>query len=356
MKKQLDGIRNEIDALDEKLVNLINARLQLAGRIGEIKHDTRRRIYVAEREAQVLRRVREINCGPLRDSSLEAIYREVMSAALALEQPLAIAYLGPETTNTQQAALKKFGASVDYEARATLADVFTAVDQGEADYGVVPVENSSEGAVRDALDLFVKSEAKIVAEVYLDIEHALLGHGPLSRVTQIYSKDHALAQCRRWLERHVPRARLIATDSTVLGVQRAKKRRGAAAIAPRLAGERLGLPVLADRIQDEADNMSRFCIIGREPSEPSGHDQTSLLVSLLDGPGALLKMLRPFGRRGLNLTKIESRPSRVRRWDYYFFLEVAGHHNDRPMQAALRELQLACPLVKWLGSYPVAKR
>ncbi len=356
MKKQLTQIRQKIDGLDNQLVDLINQRLQLAAKIGELKRGARSRIYVAEREAQVLHRVRAANRGPLNAGSLEAIYREVMSAALALEKPLAIAYLGPEATNTHQAALRKFGASIDYQPMATLSDVFTAIDKGEADYGVVPVENSSEGAVRDSLDLFVKSDAKIVAELYLNIDHALLAHGPLARITTVYSKDHALAQCRQWLERHLPHARLVAVDSTVRGVQLAKRRRGAAAIAPRLAGERHGLPVVAERIQDAADNMSRFCVIGREASGPSGHDKTSLLVSLHDSPGALLKMLQPFSRRGLNLTKIESRPSRVRRWDYYFFLEVTGHHDDAAMQAVLRELRRTCPLVKWLGSYPVARR
>ncbi len=355
MKKQLTQIRHKIDALDGQLVGLINQRLQLAADIGELKRGANSRIYVAEREAQVLRRVRELNRGPLKAGSLDAIYREVMSAALALEKPLAIAYLGPEATNTHQAALRKFGASVEYQPMATLADVFTAVARSEADYGVVPVENSSEGAVRDALDLFVKTEVKIVAELFLDIDHALLGRGTLGRITTVYSKDHALAQCRQWLERHLPHARLVGVDSTVRGVQLAKRRSGAAAIAPKLAGERHDVPVLAERIQDAADNMSRFAVIGREPSGPSGHDKTSLLVSLHDGPGALLKMLQPFSRRGLNLTKIESRPSRVRRWDYFFFLEVTGHHDDAAMQAVLRELRRACPLVKWLGSYPVAR-
>ncbi len=358
MKKELAQIRDRIDALDLRLVKLLNERLQQAARIGELKRSARGRIYVAEREAQVLRRVRQSNRGPLKDPALQAIYREVMSAALALEKPLAIAYLGPEATNTHQAALRKFGASVEYRALATIGDVFTAVEKGEADYGVVPLENSTQGAVRDAHDLFVESSALIVAEVYLDIQHALLSNSPLGKITRVYSKDQALAQCRQWLERNLPHAQLIDVDSTAYGVQLAKKEKGAAAVAARLAGERYGVAVLADKIQDHKNNVSRFCIIGREPSGPVGHggDKTSLLVSLHDEPGALLKMLKPLSRRGLNMTRIESRPSRVRQWDYYFFLDVTGHHDDHAMQAALKELRRMCPLVKWLGSYPVARR
>ncbi len=358
MKKELALIRDRIDALDQRLVKLLNERLQQAARIGELKRSARGRIYVAEREAQVLRRVRQSNRGPLKDPALQAIYREVMSAALALEKPLVIAYLGPEATNTHQAALRKFGASVEYRALATIGDVFTAVEKGEADYGVVPLENSTQGAVRDAHDLFVESSALIVAEVYLDIQHALLSNSPLSKITRVYSKDQALAQCRQWLERNLPHAQLIDVDSTAYGVQLAKKEKGAAAVAARLAGDRYGVAVLADKIQDHKNNVSRFCIIGREPSGPVGHrgDKTSLLVSLHDEPGALLKMLKPLSRRGLNMTRIESRPSRVRQWDYYFFLDVTGHHDDPSMQAALKELRRMCPLVKWLGSYPVARR
>ncbi len=358
MKKELGKIRDSIDALDLRMVALINERLQLAAQIGELKRSSRGRIYVAEREAQVLRRVKHANRGPLKDTALQAIYREVMSAALALEKPLSIAYLGPEATNTHQAALRKFGASVEYRALATIGDVFTAVEKGEADYGVVPLENSTQGAVRDAHDLFVDSSALIVAEVYLDIQHALLSNSPLSKITKVYSKDHALAQCRQWLERNLPQARLIDVDSTAYGVQLAKKEKGAAAVAARIAGERYGVAVQVDKIQDIKNNVSRFCIIGREPSGPvgQGSDKTSLLISLHDEPGALLKMLKPLSRRGLNLTRIESRPSRVRQWDYYFFIDITGHHDDPAMQSALKELRRTCPLVKWLGSYPAAKR
>ncbi len=357
MKKELSQIREKIDGLDRKVVKVLNERLKLTQKIGELKRGARTRIYVAEREAQVLRRVQAVNGGPLKPAALQAIYREIMSAALALEKPLVIAYLGPEATNTHQAALKKFGASVDYRPMQALADVFAAVEKGEADYGVVPVENSTEGSVRDSLDLFVETSLKIVAEVQLSIDHALISREPLARIKKVYSKDQALAQCRRWLQRHLPHAQLIDVDSTALGVQRAAKEKGAAAVAPPLAAERYGVPVQSEHIQDQKNNTSRFGILGREASGAvgGGHDKTSLLVSLHHEPGALLRALQPFDRRKLNLTRIESRPSRLRPWDYIFFLDVTGHYEDAAMQAALKQLRRQCPLVKWLGSYPTAR-
>lgn len=357
MKKELARIRAEIDALDHKVVRLLNARLKFAQDIGELKRGAKGRIYVAEREADVLRRVQAANAGPLKPAALRAIYREIMSAALALEKPLVIAYLGPEATNTHQAALKKFGASVDYRPMQSLADVFAAVEKGEADYGVVPIENSTEGSVRDSLDLFVETPLKIVAEVQLAIDHALISQSPLEKIQKVYSKDQALAQCRRWLQRHLPHAQLIDIDSTALGVQHAAHEKDAAAVAPRLAAERYGVPVQAERIQDQKNNTSRFGVLGHEASGAvgGGHDKTSLLVSLHHEPGSLLRALQPFDRRKLNLTRIESRPSRLRPWDYIFFLDVTGHYEDAPMQAALKQLRKQCPLVKWLGSYPAVR-
>ena len=357
MKKQLAQIREEIDSLDQKVVKLLNARLTLAQQIGELKRGNRGRIYVAEREADVLRRVQAANQGPLKPAAVQAIYREIMSAALALEKPLVIAYLGPEATNTHQAALKKFGASVDYRPMQSVADVFAAVEKGEADYGVVPLENSTEGSVRDSLDLFVETPLKIVAEVQTAIDHTLISNEPMEKIKKVYSKDQALAQCRRWLQRHLPHAQLIDVDSTAFGVQRAAKEKGAAAVAPRLAAERYGVPIQAEHIQDQKNNTSRFGILGRESSGVvgGGNDKTSLLVSLHHKPGALLHALQPFDKRKLNLTRIESRPSRLRPWDYIFFLDVTGHEQEPAMQSALKQLQRTCPLVKVLGSYPTAK-
>ncbi|HEY1109971.1 MAG TPA: prephenate dehydratase [Opitutaceae bacterium] len=356
----LGPIREKIDSLDKQLVELLNQRLTLAAEIGKVKRSTGGQIYVAEREDAVFRKVTGQNQGPIRNEALRAIYREIMSAAIALEKPLMIGYLGPEATNTHAAAIKKFGASVDYHAMPTVSDIFTAVEKGETDYAVIPIENSTEGSVREALDSFVESDLKIVAQIYLEINHALISNSPLENITRVYSKDQALAQCRHWLQRHLPHAQLIDAPSTSRAVQMVKQEIGSAAIAGELAGEHYGVQIIERNIQDKKDNTTRFFVIGKRPSGPvgNGKDVTSLLVSLGDEAashsGALLKMLMPLAERGINLSKIESRPSKKRPWDYYFFLDVTGHHEDPAMKDALVELRKFCPMVKWLGSYPAA--
>lgn len=354
----LEPIRQKIDTLDKQLVTLLNERLTLAAEIGKVKRSQGGQIYVAEREDAVLRKVAAHNTGPIKPEALRAIYREIMSAAIALEKPLVIAYLGPEASNTHAAALKKFGASVNYHGMAAVSDIFIAVEKGETDYAVIPIENSTEGSVREALDSFVESDLKIVAQIYLEISHALISNSPLEAITRVYSKDQALAQCRHWLQRHLPHAQLVDAPSTSRAVQLAREEAGTAAIAGELAAEHYGVPVVERNIQDKADNTTRFFVIGRKPSGPvgGGKDVTSLIVSLGDEAashsGTLLKMLNPFAERGINLTKIESRPSKKRPWDYYFFLDVTGHHDDATMKEALAELRKFCPMVKWLGSYP----
>ena len=356
----LGPIREKIDVLDRQLVELLNERLALAAEIGKVKRSEGGQIYVAEREDAVLRKVTGQNQGPIKHEALRAIYREIMSAAIALEKPLVIAYLGPEASNTHAAALKKFGASVNYHAMATVSDIFTAVEKGETDYAVIPIENSTEGSVREALDSFVESDLKIVAQIYLEINHALISNSALEEIERVYSKDQALAQCRHWLQRHLPHAQLVDAPSTSRAVQLAKQEPGTAAVAGELAAEHYGMPVVARNIQDKADNTTRFFVIGKKASGPvgGGKDLTSLLVSLGDEAashsGALLKMLMPLAQRGINLSKIESRPSKKRPWDYYFFLDVTGHYEDAATKDAIAELRKFCPLVKWLGSYPVA--
>lgn len=355
---KLGPIRDKIDLLDRQLVELINQRLALAGEIGRIKRDAGGEIYVPEREDAVLRKVAEQNKGPIKTEALRAIYREIMSAAIALEKPLLVAYLGPEASNTYAAAIKKFGASVDYHAMATIGDIFTAVEKGEADLAVIPIENSTEGSVRETLDSFVESDLKIVGQIYMEITHALISRAPLEKITRVYSKDQALAQCRNWLQRHLPHAQLVDASSTSHAVQIAKEDGTAAAVASELAAAFYGVPVLARNIQDKADNTTRFFALGRKPAGAvgGGKDITSFVVSLGDEAashsGALLKMLMPLAERGINLSKIESRPSKKRPWDYYFFLDVTGHHDDSAMKAAVAELRKFCPFVKWLGSYP----
>ena len=354
----LGPLREKIDALDRQVVALINQRLALASEIGRIKRTAGGEVYVPEREDAVLRKICAQNQGPIRNEALRAIYREVMSAAIALEKPLLVAYLGPEATNTHAAAMKKFGASVDYHPMATIGDIFTAVEKGESDLAVIPIENSTEGSVRETLDSFVESDLKIVAQIYLEITHALITRAPLEKVTRVFSKDQALAQCRHWLQRHLPHAQLVDAPSTSRAVQLAKDDPTAAAVAGELAAEYYDMPVAVRNIQDKTDNTTRFFVLGRKPSGPvgGGNDVTSFLVSLGDEAashsGALLKMLMPLAERGINLSKIESRPSKKRPWDYYFFLDVTGHYEDPSMKAALAELKRFCPMVKWLGSYP----
>jgi len=354
----IEKIRTAIDNLDTELVTVLNKRLALAAEIGRLKREQGGPIYVAEREEHVLRKVSARNAGPIKQEALRAIYREIMSAAIALEQPLKIAYLGPEATYTHQAASRKFGASVHYEPMATISDIFTAVEKGEVDHGVIPIENSTEGSVRDALDLFVESDLKIVAQIYLEITHSLISNEPLERIEKVYSKDQALAQCRLWLRRHLPHAQMIDAPSTTAAVQLAKVTPGVAAVASRMAAAHYGVPVVAENIQDKNDNTTRFFVIGQKSSGPvgGGGDLSSYLVSLGDDaaaqPGSLLKMLMPMAERGINLSKVESRPNKRKPWSYYFYIDVTGHYNDANMQEALAVMRGFCPMVKWLGSFP----
>jgi chorismate mutase/prephenate dehydratase len=350
----LADLRAQIDAIDREVISLLNRRVQLAADIGRVKRSKGDEIYVAQREEEVLRRLASHNVGPLDEKAIRAIYREIMSAAIALEKRTSIAYLGPEATFTHQAALKKFGAMLDYVPLATITDVFGAVERAEADYGVIPIENSTEGAVFHSLDTLVETELKIVAQVYLEIAHHLISNSPLPEITKVYSKDQALGQCRRWLHRHLPHAICLDADSTSRAVEIARDNPGTAAIASSLAAEMFGVPVVASHIQDKADNTTRFLVIGRKPSGPlsGGLDKSSYVFSLNDKPGALLYALEPFSSRKINLTKIESRPSKKKAWDYFFFADIIGHNDDPKVREAITELEQRCPFVKWLGSYP----
>ncbi len=350
----LDAIRDDIDALDREIVSLLNRRLELAAEIGRVKRRNGAPVYVPKREEEVLRKLVAHNAGPLQETALRAIYREIMSAAIALEKPTRIAFLGPEATYTHQAALKKFGASLEYEPYVNIADVFSAVEKEETDYGVIPVENSTEGAVFHSLDLLAESDLKIIAQVHLEITHSLFSRSPLEEIVRVYSKDQAIGQCRRWLQAHLPRAELVADTSTAAAVRRVRDEPGAAAIAGSLAGRMYDVPEVAARIQDKAENITRFLVIGREPSGPveEGENKTSLVVSIRDEVGALQRTIQPFSSRNISLCKIESRPSRRKPWDYYFFIDVIGHYEDAPVREAIGELEGYCPFIKWLGSYP----
>lgn len=355
----LAELRQQIDAIDTQVLALLNERVQLASQVGRLKHAEGRAIFVPSREEEVFRKLLAQNGGPLGERSIRAIYRQVISAAIALEKRLVVAYLGPEATFTHQAALQQFGESLDYLPLGSIPEVFATVQHGEADYGVVPIENSTDGAVGiRSLDLLVETDLKIVAQNYLRISHCLASQSDLAAIREVHSKDNALGQCRQWLSRHLPHARMVEIDSTAVAVQRAAEAPTVAAVASPIAAERYGVPIQYEDIQDRTDNITRFLIIGRECSPPTqhGNDRTSLVFSLHDKPGALLTALQIFSYRGLNLMKIESRPSRAKLWDYYFYVDIAGHHDDGPVQEVLTELHQHCPMVKWLGSYPNANQ
>lgn len=358
MNEKLRSHREAIDAIDREMVRLLNERVQEAGAIGKIKHENGATYYDPSREAQVMEKIAALNEGALSAAALRAIYREVISASIALEKKLVIAYLGPEATYTHQAAVRNFGVSLDYRPMTTIADVFAEVERGEADYGVIPIENSTEGAVFHSMDMLVDSELSICSQVYLPIEHCLISQSPLSEIREVHSKDQALGQCREWLRRNLPEAQLVDTSSTAHAVKLAKSSRVVAAVASELAAELYDLPVVQRGIQDKTDNVTRFLVVGKTEAQAlgNGQDKTSLVFSLKDECGALEKALEAFASRGINLSKIESRPSRRKAWDYYFFIDLIGHRADPEVQAAFKELEGHCSFVKCLGSYPNSAR
>jgi len=348
----LDKLRKKIDLLDQKIISLLNLRATATKDIGKIKINSGKSIYVPERETQVLNRIANLNKGPLKKSALEAIYREVMSVSLAMEKPLKIAYLGPQASFTNLAAIKKFGSQVSYVACNSIADVFLEVEKGSADYGVVPIENSIEGAVSYTLDVFVDSELKICSQVILEVTHNLLANCAKNKIRNIYSIPQVFGQCRIWLQKNLPNIQLVDVSSTTRGAEMAKKEKNSAAIASLLASKVYGLKVLATGIQDSAHNITRFLVVGKNVASRTGRDKTSLFFSIKDRVGALYEMLLPFRKYKVNLTKIESRPSKKKAWEYYFFVDILGHQDDALIKKALNELERKCSYLKILGSYP----
>jgi len=370
-EEELSRIRAEIDRIDLQLQQLLNQRAGCAQRVAEVKkaelaaaatpvgagtEGTASSFYRPEREAQVLRNVMLRNSGPLPAGEVAHIFREIMSACLALERPLTVAFLGPEGTFTQAAALKHFGYAVVSNPLPTIDAVFEAVESGEANYGVVPVENSTEGMVTHTLDNFIKASLKICGEVELPIRLHLLG-APGCRVETvrcICAHQQALAQCRGWLDKHWPGVEQRATLSNGEAARLAAADPSLAAVAGDMARESYGLLNLAANIQDYADNSTRFLIIGRESVRPSGRDKTSIIVSTRNRPGALFRLLEPFQREELMLTRIDTRPSRSETWAYLFFIEFEGHQEEPKIAAVLRELEEQTVMLKILGSYPQA--
>ncbi len=353
----LAAIRARIDALDAEIQNLIGERARLAAEVRGAKGELAGGVdyYRPEREAQVLRAVIERNQGPLSDSVMLRLFREIMSACLAQQEPMKIAYLGPEGTFTQQAVYRQFGHSVQAIAQGSIEDVFLQVQAGEADFGVVPVENSSQGMVSHTLDMFLNAEVRICAEVELRIhQHLLTTARSLAEIERVYAHAQSLAQCKHWLKSNLPRAELFPVSSNAEAARRVRSTPEAAAIAGRHAAEVYGVPILFGDIEDHVDNTTRFLVLGRSLLEPSGDDKTTLLVAGSDGPGALFRLIEPLARHGVNMNRIESRPSRQGRWDYVFFIDADGHYTDKSLADALAELEGEARMVRILGSYPRA--
>lgn len=350
----LEKLRKKIDQLDAKLVELLNERVSVALEIGKTKKEQGGEIYVPSREKAVFERICDLNKdGPLPDKSARAIYREIMSAALALESNLRICYLGPPATFTHQAARSKFGASVEYHPAGSIADVFAAVENGNADYGVVPIENSTEGAVTHTFDQFTGTTLKICAEIYLPISLCLMSSVSSEKVSRICSKQEALGQCRRWLNANMSGIEFDAVNSTTLAAEMASKS-DCAAIASRFAAELYGLDILAENIQDVSGNTTRFLVIGRTCSEPTGEDKTSIYFGIKDKVGALHDALDTLKINGINMSKIESRPSGDKVWEYVFFVDFEGHADSPNVKKALEEMEDHCAVLTVLGSYPKA--
>ena len=344
--------RKVIDRLDAHLVRLLNERTKHVLAIGDMKLKAGEEIYAPHRERAVLQRICQSNEGPVTNEQLCAIYREIMSSALALEKTMSIAYLGPEATFTHQAAIQKFGSSLRYVSQKTIADVFDEVSRNRADYGVVPVENTTEGVVTHTLDMFVDSDLKIVSQIVLPIQYCLAGNGRLRDIKRLYVHPQALGQCRQWVQEHLPKVEILETSSNARSAELAAKGKVNAAITGVLAAEKYGLPVLVQDIQDNVSNATRFLVLGRQCSPPTGDDRTSLLVSVADKAGALHQAIAAFRRYKINMTKIESRPSKRKAWEYFFFIDCDGHVQDRKVVKAIQLLGVHCNFVKVLGSYP----
>lgn len=349
----LPEIRVKIDALDERLLALLNERADLAHEVGVEKRKQGIEIYAPEREEQVLRKLAEQSrqmSGRLPEKAIRAIYREIMSASLALEKDLKIAYLGPPGTDTHEAARSKFGSSVHYRPLESIAEVFASVSRGESDYGVVPRESSTDGAVHQTLDMFMESDLRICAQVVLEREFHLLAAIPFSEIRRLHAHPQIFGECRHWIARHLPQAELIETLGTAQAAEQAAGDPRGAACGGALAGEIFGLKILAHAIQDAPGRVTRHLVIGPSPAPPTGQDRTALMFSMRDGPGGLTHALEPFAQ--ISMSKIESRPSRRHSGEYFFFVDADGHASEPHLQQALAELEKFCSSVRVLGTYP----
>lgn len=349
-------LRKQIDNIDRKILKLLDERMKLAVKIGKIKSEKKEDIFVPVREKEVIANLIKFSKGVIPNEFLVEIYREILNASRAIQRKLKVAYFGPEATFTHLAAIKIFGKSVEYTPVETIKDVFTEIEKERADYGVVPIENSTEGVINHTLDMFIESDLKIVSEILLEISLCLLSaEESLDDVRVIYSHPVPIAETRNWIEKNMKRAKVVEVISTAEAARRAKNERKSAAIASYMASEIYGLNILAKRIEDFKNNFTRFLVIGRKSSQMSGCDKTSIMLSVKDRVGVLHDILIPFRKYGINLTKIESRPTKKKAWEYIFFVDFLGHTDDKNVKAALKEIGESCLILKVLGSYPVEK-
>ncbi len=359
MGESIEDLRKDIDSIDEEILRLLNKRAQIARKIGEIKKKEGKEIHVPERERKIFERLSKLNKEKYgEDFPTEAvfhIYREIISACLSLEKPLKVVYLGPKATFTHQAALEYFGFSAQYISCSTIRDVFIEVESGRADYGIVPVENTIEGIVNHTLDMFLESDLLISGEVILPINlHLLSTEECIDSIKKICSHRHAIGQSKGWIEKNIPYAQIVEVDSTAKACEIALEESGVGAIASEVASYTYHLNILAKNIQDSGSNFTRFLIISKRDVKSTGKDKTSLLFAVRDEVGALYKALESFYKYGVNLTKIESRPSKRKVWDYVFFVDLEGHKENEPVKKALEELKKKSQMIKVLGSYPKA--
>ena len=352
MMKNLNELRKEIDTLDVKLLDLFNERAKRVMEIGKIKQKRGKSFYDPARERKILKRLLRKNKGPLTASALSEIVEGLLNSFRNLEKKLKVVYLGPPATFTHLAALKTFGKKTVFLPARTIAEVFATVEKKEANFGVVPIENSTEGVISYTLDTFLDSDLKISAEMMLEISHHLLSKEKLEDIKKVYSHPQAIAQCRRWLEGNLPEAKIVEVESTAKAAELAEKEAKTAAIASDVAASLYHLNIIAKHIEDSSRNLTRFLILGREFSKRSGQDKTSVLFSIKDRVGALYDMLTPFRKHHINLTKIESRPTKRKAWEYIFFVDLLGYKDDREVKKALQELEEQCLFLKIFGSYP----
>ena len=352
---KLKPLRDQIDVIDAQLLALLNERARVAQQVGHVKAETNAPVFRPEREAQVLSRVADTNPGPLLSSDLQSIFREVMSACRALENRVTVAFLGPVGTYSEQAVWRQFGQAVEALSCVSIDEVFRSVEAGTAAFGVVPVENSTEGTINRTLDLLLQTTLSISGEVALPVHHSLMTRsGNMEQVTRICAHSQALAQCQAWLNQHYPHIERQAVASNGEAARLATDDRQVAAIASEMAAKRYGLSIVHANIQDDPHNRTRFFVVGRLMPSASGKDQTSLVLSVPNKSGAVYELLAPLARHGVSMTRFESRPARTGRWDYYFYVDIEGHANDAKVAQALAELQAQAAFFKVLGSYPHA--